>query len=205
MQGGQEITQKQIVRRTKFLSACGPYGLPYGPHLTASSTYFSNNLTSFEYNVKFLLLSLMVGIVAFCAQNEISWLPPPPPEAEWAPEEEIEVRTADLAALLALRQNDKNIIVDTRREQYYDYGHIAGAVNIPAFQDIQELSGEQLQALREASNIVLYATGDQNAGIKRMARALIEAGIPQVQVYSGGWSQWKSCQLSVEGESDVSR
>jgi rhodanese-related sulfurtransferase len=80
------------------------------------------------------------------------------------------------------------VIIDTRRPQDFQKGHIPGAVNVST----PRLSQEKLDEIipMSTTNVIFYC---QNAGCIRAAEGVklaLEGGFSNVHFYYGGYDDW---------------
>lgn len=104
----------------------------------------------------------------------------------------------ELPQVLKFKQNQSNTFIDVRERRRFKYGRIPGAINIP-LKDIESLSGDELEKLRRSPNVILYCLGESCDLSELAAVELYRKGLRNLNVYSAGWSEWKSCALPVEG------
>ena len=102
-----------------------------------------------------------------------------------------------LSEAIILNKNPKNIFVDVRNSSQFSYGRIPDALNIP-FKDMENISPELLNRLHKAPNIVLYCLSATCDTAEMSAVILSKKGLKNLKVYTGGWGEWKKCDLPVE-------
>jgi rhodanese-related sulfurtransferase len=51
--------------------------------------------------------------------------------------------------------NSRNVFVDIRERNHYEYGHIVGAINIPA-DEIDNLSEDEIIKLKDKTHVIVY-------------------------------------------------
>lgn len=88
-------------------------------------------------------------------------------------------------------------IVDARSELQFTFGHIPGAINVPA-------DTPDLEALIERNNlreqkIIAYCSSAQCDLAERLAEKLIALGCDDVVIYTGGWEEWELAAFGGEG------
>ena len=148
--------------------------------------------------LKIIIVSLFLGVAVFASQNKISWKEAFIKEQPEILQDTERIETVSLADTIMLHQNERNIFLDVRMKRYYDYAHIPGAVNIPS-DKLETIPEEKLKKLKSAPNVVLYCVSTSCGISYRAARILMKKGLHNLKVYSGGWGEWKSCQLPIIG------
>jgi hydroxyacylglutathione hydrolase len=93
-------------------------------------------------------------------------------------------------ALPEVKNGRSGTIIDVRREGEWQAGHIPGAVNVP----LAELA-ERLDDLPSGTLIVHCQSGSRAA----IAASLLRArGLADVQVFTGGYAEWRAAGLPEE-------
>lgn len=91
------------------------------------------------------------------------------------------------------------VLVDTRRLESWQHGHIAGAVHLPK---TEIASG--IESLPRDRTLVVYGWGPGCNGATATARALLAAGL-DVRELLGGYEYWVRNGFEVESAGVVSR
>lgn len=91
------------------------------------------------------------------------------------------------------------VLVDTRRLESWDHGHIAGAVHLPKT-DI----ASRLDMLPRDRTLIVYGWGPGCNGGTSTARVLLAAGL-DVRELLGGYEYWVRNGFDVEAAGVVSR
>ncbi|MCX7879813.1 MAG: rhodanese-like domain-containing protein [Ignavibacteria bacterium] len=89
--------------------------------------------------------------------------------------------------------NSPNIIlVDARRPEDYQQGHIANALNIFAFESDVGAYFQNLSKVPFGDNyvIIVYCEGGACDASHKVAKDLLRLGHKNVFVYAGGWEDW---------------
>lgn len=149
--------------------------------------------------IKILVTSLCLGMLIFTSQDAISWSaafirPKSSPNQKTR-----RIETVNLADTIMLHKNNTNVFLDVRAKRYHDYACIPGSRNIP-FNQLEEISEANLAILKKAPNVVVYCISTSCGVSYRAARMLMDKGVPNVKVYTGGWGQWKNCGLPIESK-----
>ena len=109
----------------------------------------------------------------------------------------IRIVSIDLANLILLRKNFKVTCIDLREREFYNYAHIPGSINVP-MQVFEKKIAENPIEINDKINLVFYA-GDRNSNsIEHIADYLSKRGAKEIKFYSGGWNEWKSCDMPIE-------
>jgi rhodanese-related sulfurtransferase len=104
--------------------------------------------------------------------------------------------TISLPQVLQYFNNPETFFLDVRAKQFYDYGHINGAINLPA-ETIPQLTEEQVTQWKGAPAVIVYCNGVSCGTGYLVARRLMEKGLDNVKVYVEGWPEWRSCRLPI--------
>ncbi len=104
----------------------------------------------------------------------------------------------NLVVFLRVRKLAQCVVVDIRERDAFDYGHIAGAINLPTAALTREPK-EQLLGLNQYSEVILYHAGRGNSSLELYAQKLRRAGVTaKISFYQNGWMEWKTCGLPVQ-------
>jgi rhodanese-related sulfurtransferase len=136
------------------------------------------------------LLSLAVGL----ASNRLRPDPLPVPyvNATDRPSDEAgQPGAVTLAGAEAAWRAGETLFVDAREPDFYEDGHIPGAVNLPASRASQAgaLPGDPDRP------VIVYCTGADCRDSRTVALALCAAGRRNVDVFAGGWDEWTQAGL----------
>jgi rhodanese-related sulfurtransferase len=145
-----------------------------------------------------LFIALMFSFLIFVSQSMVSigdmffqkQLAPDPSNNL------ISFQTISLSQALPLFYEPGTVFLDVREKQYYDYGHIANAENLPLNQ-IKIISPELLNKLQTASIVIVYCNGISCGLSYFAARQLMDKGLDNIQIYTEGWPEWHKCRLPV--------
>jgi len=145
---------------------------------------------------KTILLALLISIIpslmglAFNAVNPggIPLIPPPPPEKD---------RIVDFQQMVFIVSNDQLTVVDARRHQDYDEGHIPGAFSMPE-DDFERLYAEFNAWVHESERIVVYCQGGDCESSINLAWKLKGRGYADIMHYTGGFHEWEEAGQEIE-------
>ncbi len=107
----------------------------------------------------------------------------------------IEITTAELAA--KIREHARFVLVEALPAQYYDAGHLPGAINLP----LDAIASRAAELLPDPqTEIVVYCSGPtcQNSHIAQ--RKLTSMGYARVRVFTGGKAEWSQAGQPLETE-----
>ena len=90
----------------------------------------------------------------------------------------------DVTAAAQAVESDAAVLVDTRRRESWDHGHIAGALHLPTA-DIDARLGD----LPRDRTLIVYGWGPGCNGGTATARVLLAAGL-DVRELLGGYEYW---------------
>lgn len=83
------------------------------------------------------------------------------------------------------------ILLDARDPDHYKEGHIPGSVNFPA-NDLDHYAPLVMPQLTDKNHeIICYCDGGDCTLSLELAKTLIDQGFQKVEVFEGGWPQWK--------------
>ena len=108
-----------------------------------------------------------------------------------------ELQTASLARVRAAVEHRSAIIVDARPQARFQAGRIPGALNLPAREDSQEVLA-QIHEFSQVMPVIVYCESEHCQDSQKVAQRLRQAGVPNVQVFHGGWQQWTQQGQAVE-------
>lgn len=91
------------------------------------------------------------------------------------------------------------VLVDTRRRESWEHGHIAGALHLPSVR-IDELIGD----LPRDRTLIVYGWGPGCNGATATARTLLAAGL-DVRELLGGYEYWVRNGFPTEAAGTVTR
>lgn len=142
------------------------------------------------------LLSLATGILA----NRLRSDPLPFPYRERILRLKEEVSGTEAPVVVALSaaetawRKGSAVFVDARESDFFEEGHIPGAVNLSVSGMAKALPAG-MPSDKSASLIVYCSGGDcEDSGI--VARALLKRGYRDVAVFTGGWEEWSAAGIS---------
>jgi rhodanese-related sulfurtransferase len=84
-----------------------------------------------------------------------------------------------------------DVLVDVRRPDEFDAGHIPGAVNIPV-DDLRQ----RLRELDASQNIYIYCEAGLRGYLAQ--RILRQHGFENVLNLSGGYQLWRTCEAAIQ-------
>jgi rhodanese-related sulfurtransferase len=92
-----------------------------------------------------------------------------------------------------------NVFVDARKHEYYDEGHIPGALNCDPYEAEQTIDEVVAQA-SGVERVIVYCGGGDCEDSIFLSRELVEAGVPKdtIYLYPGGWTEWSAKKMPVE-------
>ncbi|KJQ55674.1 rhodanese-like domain-containing protein [Microbacterium sp. SA39] len=91
------------------------------------------------------------------------------------------------------------VLVDTRRLESWQHGHIAGAVHLPKTE-----VASRVETLPRDRTLIVYGWGPGCNGATSTARVLLEAGL-DVRELLGGYEYWARNGFDIETAEGVSR
>jgi len=94
-------------------------------------------------------------------------------------------------------QSEQTIFVDARYPEDYESGHIKGAINFP-YEEFDKYSSQVLPKLPFDKEIITYCDGTECEASLLLARELRNKGYKNIEIFFGGWSEWKKADLPIE-------
>lgn len=92
------------------------------------------------------------------------------------------------------------VVLDTRKQESWDHGHVPGAVHFPA----ERLRGEVSNYLPAGTEVVVYGWGPGCNGGTRTAAALVDLGY-SVREMIGGFEYWCRSGMVVDSSTGSQR
>lgn len=110
------------------------------------------------------------------------------------------VSSISLEDFFLLQQSGKTLIIDARPTIFHQFGHIPGAISIPAKNCDPVIAGREEEikkAVADGKTIVTYCSGLLCPDARTVAMHISGFGYP-ASVFSGGWDAWKDAGMPVE-------
>jgi rhodanese-related sulfurtransferase len=89
------------------------------------------------------------------------------------------------------------LFVDARDSDFYELGHIPGAVNLP-LRDFDLVFPRLRRRLLEAARLITYCDGASCDTSVELTEKLLFAGMNHVEIFVGGIEQWEATGQPVE-------
>jgi rhodanese-related sulfurtransferase len=111
-----------------------------------------------------------------------------------------------VAGISLLRQSDaealwhdrSTLFLDVRSAADYQFGHIAGAINLP-YEELEPRCSEIRPRLERARTIIVYCKSVDCGKSLWSALHLRNAGLRQTKIYPNGWNEWYNNGLPIAG------
>ena len=114
------------------------------------------------------------------------------------------VRAAELnnpLKVLRLVQEGNTALVDVRRADIYDLGHIPGALSFP-LHEFDTVIDRFKSRFAPDTPLLMYCSGVTCTDSHDFAARLIQMGYTGVTVYAGGFTEWEEMKFEVETSDD---
>lgn len=100
--------------------------------------------------------------------------------------------------LTSLKEPERYTLIDVRRRDAYDKGHIPGAVSVP-WQEVESSAEEKLLDGLKPKQIVIVYCADTACSSAFLSAGKIadKLGVVNIGVYGGGLNEWSKCGLSL--------
>ena len=157
-----------------------------------------------------IALAAMAFAVAACADKPAVAPTTSPAASTPAPDENYKkpvrmngrgkISSISLEDFFVLHQSDKALVIDARPSIFYQFGHIPGAISLPANHcdpAIARREAEIKAAIADGKTIVTYCSGLFCPDARTVASHLSGFGYP-ASVFSGGWDAWKDAGMPTE-------
>ena len=89
------------------------------------------------------------------------------------------------------------IVLDVRPYDFYEMGHIPGALSFP-LDDFDAVIGKLLKTAGLISPILVYCSGFECTDSHEFAENLKRLKFTDIKVYSGGFSQWQEMGYEIQ-------
>ena len=104
--------------------------------------------------------------------------------------EKNEIKTISYSQLLKILDNPNFIIIDARREDEFNKGHITGAINIYALDD-PDIRVPKMMNLDMSKTLIVYCDGGHCDLSHQLVQELSEVmHFKKVFLFAGGWEEW---------------
>ena len=107
------------------------------------------------------------------------------------------IRTITLEQLKERLASGEAVVVDARDPEYYDMGHIPGAINLPVHTFAESFPAVQ-DRLGFEKPIIVYCEGYNCEMSDQLAQQLTGEGYFNILVYRGGIEEWTGSGQEVE-------
>lgn len=98
-------------------------------------------------------------------------------------------------------ENKERAILDVRHKDFYDLGHLPGAMSFPLTQFDEDL--KRLQSLfAKDTPILVYCSGFDCDASHIFASRLSKQNYTDVKVFPGGFDQWQKLGLAIENNEE---
>lgn len=89
------------------------------------------------------------------------------------------------------------VLVDVRRTDLYELGHLPGALSFP-LNEYDQVIDRFIDTVKKDAAVLLYCSGVACRDSHTFAARLLEFGYTDVSVYSGGYTEWQEMDFEVE-------
>ena len=94
-------------------------------------------------------------------------------------------------------QEKKRIVLDVRPLEFYEEGHLPGALSFPLM-EFDTVIGKLLEMTDQQSPILIYCSGFECMDSHNFATNLENMRFTNVKVYPGGFRQWQEMGYDIE-------
>ena len=89
------------------------------------------------------------------------------------------------------------LFVDARDREFFEQGHIPGAVSLPV-RDFDSVFPKLKEKLLTAPRVITYCDGANCEMSLELTEKLLFAGLEYIEIFTGGIQQWKAAGQPVE-------
>lgn len=100
----------------------------------------------------------------------------------------------DFKSAQKIFEENSKIFIDARHKEEFEKGHIEDAISLPQ-QSVEKDLPEFLQKYSFEFPLVIYCGGLDCSASIQLANILYDRGYRNLEVYAGGWEEWKKLQL----------
>lgn len=98
----------------------------------------------------------------------------------------------------AARYQSRNVVfVDARDPEDFEYGRVAGAINLP-YDYIEDYWENVVPLIPRDNELVIYCSGTECEQSLFLAREFVYQGYEKVFIFYGGWREWERAGLPTE-------
>lgn len=97
-----------------------------------------------------------------------------------------------MAAAESAWRNGTAVFIDARESDFFEEGHIPGAVNLP----VSGIKNSLPAGISADRFLIVYCSGGDCEDSGVVARALFKMGCRDVAVFAGGWDEWSAAGIS---------
>ena len=109
----------------------------------------------------------------------------------------IEWTSMDNEIIRRIIQEKKRIVLDVRPLEFYEEGHLPGALPFPLM-EFDTVIGKLLEMTDQQSPILIYCSGFECMDSHNFATNLENMRFTNVKVYPGGFRQWQEMGYDIE-------
>lgn len=107
----------------------------------------------------------------------------------------------DPAIVHAIVLEKKRLVIDARQGDFYDMGHLPGAVSYPLVEYDQYIR-QFTRIIDRAQPLLIYCSSPECEDSHNLAKRLIDLKYVDVKVFSGGFQVWEEEGYRVETDED---
>ncbi|MDH3897366.1 MAG: rhodanese-like domain-containing protein [Deltaproteobacteria bacterium] len=89
------------------------------------------------------------------------------------------------------------LLVDARDPEFFERGHIPGAVSLPV-RDFDSVFPKLEEQLRAAPRVITYCDGASCEMSVELTEKLLFAGLEYIEIFTGGIQQWQGAGQPIE-------
>jgi rhodanese-related sulfurtransferase len=89
------------------------------------------------------------------------------------------------------------LFVDARDREFFEQGHIPGAVSLPV-RDFDSVFPRREEQLRAAPRVITYCDGASCEMSVELTEKLLFAGLEYIEIFTGGIQQWQGAGQPIE-------
>jgi rhodanese-related sulfurtransferase len=117
---------------------------------------------------------------------------------KWGEQQAQDQSVISITEAARLFQENKAVFLDARPVEFYDKGHIQGALSLP-WQKVDEQCMEVIDKIPPDCTIITYCDGPACDLSHMLANFMKDMGFEDVRALVNGWTLWNQKKLPVEG------
>lgn len=103
----------------------------------------------------------------------------------------------DPNTVLQIVQQKERVVLDVRHKDFYEMGHLPGALSFP-LSDYDQYLDTFLKTMKKDTKLLVYCSGFDCETSHTFANRLVALNYTDVKVFPGGFGQWQEMGFEIE-------